>query len=123
MLSKLLITAMTAVILAVVCFPASAHNGRISNLVNDPVVDEQPWGGDSQYSGSELPQFSYPDIGKFQGTYFFIKLTLDHGWFSVRNYFLDVFSGSESGTVNTTAQPIQATPTETQNTDSGAGIR
>lgn len=123
MLSKLLITVMTAIILVVVCFPASAHNGRISNVVDDPVVDEQPWGGDSHYGGSELTQFSYPDIGKFQGTYFFIKLTLNHGWLSVRDYIQDVFSGSGSGTVNTTAQPIEATPTETQNTDTGAGIR
>ncbi len=123
MLSKLLITVMTAVLLAVVCFPVQAHNGRLTNKIDPPPGDEQPWGGDTQYTGTDQPLFSAPDPGIYQGTFFFVRLTLDYGWFTISEYVLDIFSGNETKTVTATAVPIGETSTETQNSDSGAGIK
>lgn len=123
MLSKLLITVMTAIILVVVCFPVQAHNGRVSIWIDPPESDEQPWGGDSQNSGSDLPQFTAPDPGIYQGTFFFIKWTLDYGWFTISGFVQDDLSGNETKNVTTTAVPINGTSTETQNGDSGAGIK
>jgi hypothetical protein len=123
MLTKLLITVMTAILLVVVCFPVQAHNGHISVLIDPPSSDEQPWGGDSQNSGDDLPLLSAPDPGIYPGTFFFIKLTFDYGWFTISEYVLDTFSGNTTKTVTAPAVPIDATSTETQNGDTGAGIK
>jgi hypothetical protein len=123
MLSKLLTLALTAAILAVVCFPASAHNGRLTNVLDEPVIDEQPWGGENQYSGPQILMVPSPDPGTYPGTLFFIKVTLDYGWFTITEYFLDTFSRKGPKTGNVTAQPIESSSTETQNNESGAGIR
>ncbi len=123
MLSKLLITVMTAIILVVVCFPVQAHNGHISVLIDPPDGDEQPWGGDSQNTGDDLPLFSAPNPEIYQGTFFFIKLTLDYSWFAISDYFLDTFSGSTTKTVTTPAVPLNGTSTETQNGATGTGIK
>jgi hypothetical protein len=123
MWSKLLITVMTAILLAVVCFPVQAHDGRLSNRIDPLDGDEQPWGGDSHYSGSDLPQLSAPDPGIFQGTNYFILLTFDYGWFTISEYVLDTFSSSKNDTktFTTPAVPIDNRTIGNQNSDSGVG--
>ncbi len=122
MLTKLLVTVMTAVLLAVVCFPVQAHDGRIANRIDPADADEQPWGGDSHYTGTDLPQLSSIDPGLFPGTTYFIKLTLDYGWFSITEYVLDVFSVDNTRTATNTAVPINDSSTDNPNNGSGAGI-
>jgi len=121
MLSKLLITVMTAVLLAVVCFPVQAHNGHLSVRI-EPDTDEQPWGGDSHFSGSDQPSYVGLSPDFFQGTYFFVAITLDYGWFTITEYIMDSFSTKDTKTFTTPAVPLGGdTSTETQRSEPGAG--
>ena len=123
MRSKLIILVVMAVFLMAVGIPVVAHDGRISNLINDP-GDEHPWGGDHQViDNPQLAPQKSGDLFIGSRTFFFIKLTVEHYWISVRHIFQDITNEETSGT--DVKHDTQTSPTlmTNDNNTNGLGAR
>lgn len=91
MWSKLLILVVMAVFLMVVGIPVTAHDGRISNIIDNPgEADEHPWGGEHQATDDpELQVMSYDGTIKVNSRYFFIQLTAQYYWIGISHIIWD----------------------------------
>ena len=124
MWSKLIILTVMAVFLMAVGIPVLAHDGRISNLIDDPgEVDEHPWGGEHQViDDPQLTPQKSDDLILDSGKFFFVKWTFHYYWISIRPIFLDTTSEEIPGT--DVKHDTQTTPTPMSNdNNNGLGTR
>jgi hypothetical protein len=94
----------TVAFLAVVGTGVMAHNGRISNVIDDPSeADEHPWGGGNSYTDDPVLTASpIDDPALIDSKYYFLGITIKHSWLSIRDFLMenigafDVKSSGES---------------------------
>jgi len=122
MWSKLLTLVLTALFFVAVCDPVAAHDGRIRPFM-DPSHDEQPWGGEHYYDPTDFPLDVSPDPGKFPGKLYFIKLTVNIGWSSLRHIVVGALEPDVDSGKTGQAVTIDQTPGETVNYEQGSGTR
>jgi hypothetical protein len=122
MWSKFLTLVLTVLFVVAVCNPVASHDGRIREF-SDPTNDEQPWGGEHNYDFPDIPLDTYPDPGESPGRLYFIRLTINFGWFSLRHIVVDAFElNTDSGKRGET-DALDQTPGEITNQDQGMGTR
>lgn len=116
MWSKLLILGLTAVFLIAVGNPVMSHDGRISNIIDEPgEADEHPWGGENQMTdGPQLVSTSIEDPFVDAGKFYFIRITVKGFWVSIRGIFWDT---QEDGKPRASATLL---PTDNNTTQPGA---
>ena len=92
MWSKLLVLTVTVAFLAVAGTGVMAHNGRISNLIDNPSeADEHPWGGGNEYTDDPVLSASpIEDPSLIDSKYYFLGWTIKYSWISIRNFLMEI---------------------------------
>jgi hypothetical protein len=104
---KLLILTVAAAFLAVAGTGVMAHDGRISNIIEDPgEADEHPWGGGNEYTdGPSLVSTQIDGPSFLNGRYFFLGVTIKHSWTGIRHFIWDRIPEDTKSDTQTTPIP------------------
>ena len=124
MRSKFFILMVTAAFLLGTVTPVMAHDGRISNLIEEPEeADEHPWGGGNEGTGPEAVYASINGPISIFSNDAMVSFGLNFMWISIKYVFWAPDAGPQPGgdtKLGGSALPI---PGSTNNDNSNFGSR